>query len=241
MAAEPATNVVSFREARAKRIKELANQWAENTIDLGKELRSAQETFPLVNVKGGVNRRDGWANWLKTEIGFSEDHASKLIRIAETFDRNSGGTLVATSFKVLEYLSRRHITQEERAEVTERIQGGEKIGLGKAETIVEAIRTNAPKPEEARKIAKETGKPTLARDGNIYLGASKEQEKQSEARREMVFGVRRAIEALAGVGVTPKQFLKQALPHQLWTVDEEHVLDKALDWMSDLKSAWDER
>lgn len=239
--AELATNVVSFRDAKAKRIKELATAWAENTIQLGRELNEARDSFPEEKVGGAVKRRPDWENWLKTNIGFSIDYANRLIRIWQTFGGKTAGLAAPASFKVLDYLSTGHVPDEAREQVIKRISAGETIGKGKAQNIVEAVKTDAPPPSEANRIAKETGKPTLARDGNYYLGASKEEAAQTEARRRMVYGVRDAVKALAETEVTPAQFLKQALPHQLWSHDEEHLIGEALDWLTRLAAAWEKR
>jgi Protein of unknown function (DUF3102). len=237
--AASAGNVVSFREARAKRIRELGNKWTECTFQLGQELEAVKATFPKVAGRGSMHTVPGWEEWLDKEVGIGLRYANSLIQIWEKFGGTANSAVAGTSFRVLQFLARETVPESARDEVIERIQSGERVGKETAEKIAKIHA--APSPEEARKIARETGRPTLARDGNIYLGATKEQEKQIEARRELVYGVRHAIEALATVGMPADKFLKQAFPHQLWNAKEEHLIVEALGWLTDLKMAWERR
>ena len=240
MAADVAENVVSFREARARRIRELADRWAQNTIEMGGEVKAVRDSFPTVPNTGAVKEgRPGWPEWCKENLGFDANHAATLIRIYETFGPGSAVAAPAGSAKLLEFLSRERVPEEARTEILDRIKSGEVIGKGKAERIVRE--RTAPKPSEARRIAQETGKPTAASDGNIYLGATKEQEKEAEDRRRVVYDVRRAVETFANMDMSADDFLAFALPHQLWNKSEEHQIQQAYNWMTDLIAAWEQR
>lgn len=226
---EVTDNVVSFREARARRIRELAAEWAQNTIRLGQELLAVRETFP----EDGA----GWHEWIEANTDISRRQVSSLIRIARKFGGGGAATLVASG-RVLDFLARDTTPEAGRNEVIERIASGETIGRKRAEEI---IREHRPKPSEARKIARETGKPTQASDGNIYLGATKEQEQEAEARRKTVYDVRRAVETFSTMQVSAEDFLALALPHQLWNKAEEYQLHTAYEWLTDLIAAWEAR
>lgn len=239
MAAEIAENVVSFREARAKRIRRLAQQWADNTLQLGKELREVRDSFPTRSGRGAVaEERPGWSEWCDENLDFGATHAQRLIRIADVFG-GAGVPVPKGSARLLEFLARDTTPEAVRLEVVDRQSRGENIDSVTAKKI--AARHAAPKPAEARQIARETGKPTQASDGNIYLGATKEQEKEAEERRRVVYDVRRAVETFAGIDMTAEDFLAFALPHQLWNKSEEHQLQQAYNWMTDLIAAWEQR
>ena len=232
VAAKPGNILSNFLAVKKARILELMQSWTENTIELGKELKTVRDSFE----KGDRGLRAGWNEWLKDEIGIAEGHARSLIRVADQFDGVNAE--LATSFSVLEYLSREHVPDEGRREVIKRIESGEQIGKGRAKEIVDEHR---PKPKEANQIAHDTGKPTLASDGYLYFGASKDEAKQIDDRRTAVYAVRRAVETLAEMEVSPHQFIQLALPHQLWTADNEGEIDKALKWLSALHAAWEHR
>lgn len=232
-----AETLVTFREAKAIRIRELANKWADNTLQLGYELKDVRDSFPIISGMGANFSRPGWAQWVADRVGFSESYASKLIRVAEVFpDRNAVPNGVTV--RVLEVLSYKTVPETARAEVLQRIEAGETIGRQKAKSIIDEHR---PSASEARQIARETGQPTAARDGKIYLGATKEQEQEAEDRRTIVYGVRRAVDTLAEMQMSGAEFITYAFKHQLWKVEEEHVITEAYEWLTDLVAAWEKR
>src|SRR5262245_44592837 len=215
--------------ARAERIRQLMLNWTQHIIALGAELKEARDTFTEIR----NNHSIGWAAWLKTEIGITDEYATRLIRIADKF--GASRPELATSVAVLKFLSRDNIPAAGRREVIRRIKRGELITEDKAKKIVDQHR---PKPDKAIAIAKETGKPTLASDGFLYFGASKQEIKESTARRTIVYAVRRAISTLAAIDLSPHQFLESALPHQLWSAKEAHEIKAAADWLAALNTAW---
>jgi hypothetical protein len=95
-----------------------------------------------------------------------------------------------------------------------------------------------PTAEEANAEAKRTGKPVLARDGYYYFGASKEEAAAYEATVEKVYTIRRAIEDIAKVDMTPEQFISYMEPHQRWKTDEEiDGVEHASQWLCALAAA----
>lgn len=224
----------SYREASARRIRELLQSWTENTLELGAELRTARDSFAV----GPRQSRPGWEEWLQKEIGLSENWAGQLIRVADKFGDLLAGGQKLPSMKVLSFLTHENIPETGRVEVIDKVARGERVGLTRAKEIVDQHR---PTPKEADRIAKETGKPTHASDGNIYFGSDKDKVKQAEQVRTMVFDVRRAVETLATMDVTPADFIKQCPAHLRWKDKEEHMIGDALDWLRGLNKAWDSR
>jgi hypothetical protein len=222
-------NMTTFRAAKAARIRDLIQRWTDNSIELGLELKAVYESFDEIGPRGIPL---GWQKWLKHEIGFPHAYALSFIRVAEKFGDSE---IKGLSFRVLRFLTHETTPEEGTREIVRRAKQGEKIGHVKARRIAD---THRPPPKEANKIARDTGKPTLASDGYLYLGGTKEEVKESTERRTLVYAVRRAIETLAKVETTPTQFLETALPHQLWTRREEAQIDDALRWLSALKAAW---
>jgi hypothetical protein len=232
---EAGHNVQTYRNAAAKRIRELMQNWTANTLALGAELSKAQETFhPHPK---NPRTRPGFIKWAKQSTGLSQGHISNLIIIYQKFGHRRGANKLAGN--VMSLLARKDVPESARVEVSTRAERGEHIGRGEAKKI--AQKHKLPTPKAANQQAKEEGRPVRASDGNIYFGGSEQQAKQGEERRTMVFGVRRALEHLAGIKLTGRQFLEYALPHQLWTEEEAVVIKQALQWLTDLKEAWDKR
>lgn len=90
-----------------------------------------------------------------------------------------------------------------------------------------------PSAAEARKLARETGKLVMAKDGNLYTGASREEGEEQDRRRNLVFGVRRAINALALAG-DAEAFYAQMMPFERWDATEREDVFAARDFLIDL-------
>lgn len=223
--------VSTLREAKAKRIRELMQFWSENAVKLGLELIAAQETFEI----GPRGQRMGWEKWLKAEIGIKSSHAYNLIRIGKKFGDDLSNGVGQVAGRVLLMLTREATPEAAKKEVLTRARQGEPVDTAKAKSI---IKKHLPPPKEANKTAKQTGKPTLASDGYLYLGGDEKQVKESTERRTVVYAVRRAVETLAKMETTPTAFIEIALPHQLWTEAEEHQIEEAAKWLNALKAAW---
>jgi hypothetical protein len=231
--AEVTSIATKYREASAKRIKELLTDWTRNVLELGAELSRVRDTFPAQ--KDG--NRPGWRDWITNETGITDRHVRTLIRVADKFGSRGDAVAAGLGLKVMEFLTRETVPDSAKEEIMDRVSKGERIGHGKAIKIAEAHRL--PGPAAANKQAKEEGRPVLASDGNIYFGTSPEKAKEGEDRRTMIWGVRRALDTLGGIQLTPTQFLNYALPHQLWNTEEEQVIKRALKWLSQLDVAWD--
>jgi hypothetical protein len=139
----------------------------------------------------------------------------------------------------MKLLVKKDVPESARIEARERASRGEHVTTKDAKKIVKAH--SLPTAKEANKQAKDEGRPVFARDGNIYFGTDAMKAKEGEDRRTMVYGVRKALDTLADITLTGKEFLAYALPHQLWNADEEKVIKRALRWLTLLDAAWDSR
>lgn len=227
------SKVVSFRDARAKRIRELSQRWADNTIALGNEFKAARDSFPETD----QGHRPGWAAWLKSETGWTTDHVARLIKVAEKFSGRLGQSGLTLSGQVLMFLARDASPDSGVNEVISRAKRGEVIGITRAKEIVQP---HLPTRSQAIKQARETGRLTPARDGKIYSGASEDEMAAYSDRRSAVFGVERAVKAIAEVGLTPKQWVDAAEDH--WIADFDlGNLDRAISFLTKLKPYLEKR
>jgi hypothetical protein len=228
-------NVQIYREAAAERIKQLMQNWTENTLTLAAELAQVAETFPINPRR--PDERPGFAKWAVQKTGLSRGQISSLLQIHRKFGARGRKHQLAS--QVMKLLVQQDIPESARQEIVDRSERGERIGLGEAKKI--ADRHKLPGPKAANEQAKEEGRPVLASDGYIYFGTDPRLAKEGADRRSMVYGVRRALDHLGNIQLTGKQFLDYAFPHQLWTSEEEAIIKKALRWLSDLDQAWDKR
>jgi hypothetical protein len=227
--------VETYRDNAAKRIKELMVTWTANTLALGRELVEAEETFP-VNPKRPYER-PGFLRWAIKTTGLSKGHITNLIQIYQKFGGRAREPRMSS--QVMKILSRNLVPETARLEAISRSEKGERLSSADAKKIAKAHKL--PTPKEANQQAKEEGTPVLASDGYIYFGTDPGRAKEGEDRRTMVYGVRKALNTLAGIHLTGRQFLDYAMPHQLWTVEEQHVIKDALKWLQGLSEAWEAR
>src|SRR5215831_9773998 len=185
--------VVVDREAIAKRIHTLMQDWAENTLDLGAELVKVRETFPL-NPKRS-DEYPGFMKWCRQHTGLSTTQIISLVKIYEKFGHRRADTRL--SQRVMAVLSTNSVPEAARDEAIERSLRGEALGRKQAKEIADKHRLPSPKAAHAQ--AKAEGRPVQASDGNIYFGTDPNKAKEGEDRRTMVYGVRRALETLGSI------------------------------------------
>ena len=131
------------------------------------------------------------------------------------------------------------VPESARQEAIKRSESGVHVSYTDAKKIVKVHKH--PPPKAANMQAKEEGRPVLASDGYIYFGTDPGRAKEGEDRRTMVYGVRRALDALGNIHLTGNQFLLYAMPHQLWDAEEGKIIKRALRWLTSLDEAWDNR
>jgi hypothetical protein len=228
-------NTETYRDAAAKRIKELMHNWTANTLALGAELAQAAETFPVSPKR--PDERPGFMKWAKQATGLSQSHIYSLVTVHQKFGHRASG--VRLGQEVMFFLSRKDVPESARLEAVDRAERGERITAKDAKKIARVHRL--PTAKAANEQAKEEGRPVLARDGFIYFGTDPGRAKEGEDRRTMVYGVRKALDTLGNIHLTGRQFLDYALPHQLWDEEEAKIIKQALRWLMSLSDAWDSR
>jgi hypothetical protein len=227
------SDVTTYREAPAERIKQLMLTWTHNTLALAAELTKAASTFP-VDARG---RLLGFQAWAHGATGLSKTQIHMLLQVHKKFGVRSVEPRLAQHVMIM--LSHKNVPESARQEALKRAEAGEHVGAGTAKKIIKVHKH--PPPKTANQQAKEEGRPVLASDGYIYFGTDPGRAKEGEDRRTMVYGVRKALEVLGNIHLTGRQFLNYALPHQLWSEEEAKIIKQALRWVTDLDQAWASR
>jgi hypothetical protein len=249
------------RKKLASEIRELSKNLATNTIALGQKLKDARDTFQPVKGRGAQFSRPGWSQWYKKETGLSQASVYNLILIADKFASTRVDSWKAGN-KILGFLARPSTPEKARQEIIGRLDKGETVTAREAEAIAERVRAgqgitkkeigkvsaffggdkNLPKPQQAKAEARKTGTLVLASDGYYYTPATDEQLATGKKQTQIVFGVKRAVEMLCSVDMTPHQFLDYAPDFLLWTdKNERDDVAKAAKWLSALAAAWEMR
>jgi hypothetical protein len=214
----------NLRDGILSRIQRLSTQWAKNTIELGREFKAVRETFPIE----GSNQRPGWYDWIKNEAPFQKTQVKIFIQIADKFgDREA---VAGLGVDLLTYLSRDALPEAGLADVIKRVERGEKITVPQAKEI---IKPHLPTRKEAIQQARETGKLVAARDGHMYSGASEDEMLAYSERRKIVYAIRRAVDEIATVELTPNQWVNSAEDHWVHEFKLSHV-EEAIDWLTKL-------
>lgn len=253
-------SITGKRNILAKEIRELTKDVAVNSIEMGRKLLTAQKTFPpKKGGHGGTPSRPGWEDWCKKEVGLSKDMVKRLIQIAKKFPV---GTAIPTgaSRNVLRLLASSATTPEAHKTIVDKLDKGETVTEAEAKEIVHKVNRGQgitkkeigkvssfygtdktlPKPKEARKEARDTGMLVLASDGYYYTPATDDQIKMGEKQRHLVFGMRRAVEMLASIDMTPHQFIDFAPDYILPTEDDERRnVREAAKWLNAFAAAWE--
>jgi hypothetical protein len=237
-------DVEQFRKENAQEIRSLIADIERNSLKVGTCLLEVFDTFKSDG--GSVNFR----SWLQNEkIKMNEVTAYKFIQVARKVKSGKLEKLsTMVGFSVLQELMGNSIPEAVILEIEERANKGE-VSVREARELVKQNKPPKPEgalptPREANKIARETNSMVLASDDNYYFGHTKEEAQVIEERLAIVYGVRQAIETLAGMeneGFTPEKFVELMLPHQRWTEDEEHQLELAARWMQQLLAIWRRR
>jgi hypothetical protein len=231
----------------ASKIRDLMTDVSKNSLALGAELDKARRYFKALAKK--ARPAPTWAAWLYEQFGISSGWANTLAGAAV---RGKGSNIRKLAPAVIYLITSKSAKAAPPAaikEIKRRVMKGEKVSKRKAGAIVRKHKTGTesgakmPSPSEAKEIAAKTGAIIAASDGRLYTGASDEAVKAAEDRRTIVFGVREAVETLAAVAAkaTPQQFLQLAMPHQLWTPDEETALGIAAGWLNQLVELWERK
>jgi hypothetical protein len=241
--------IEQFRKETAKEIRTLIEAIESNSLRVGSLLLEVYDTF---KIEGGTT---SFRQWLKDEkISLNYHTAFKYMRVAKKVRSGKLEKLsMLVPFSILDELAGNNVPNEVITEIEEWADEGE-VTVQEVRDFVKQHRPpkpeNAlPSPNEANRIAREMRADgdyhmVLASDENYYFGHTKEEAQMIENKIKVIYGVREAIDTLAGMessGFTPEKFIEQMLPHQRWTEEEEHRLELAARWIQQLVAVWRRR
>ncbi|WP_052764132.1 ParB/RepB/Spo0J family partition protein [Microvirga massiliensis] len=106
---------------------------------------------------------------------------------------------------------------------------------GDAKAAVVEFRKSLPTKQDARKIAAETGNPTLGRDGKFHTDATDEERRQGDLYLQLCGGMR----AILGLGLTPEEALDCVTPDS--DIVFGPLIDRLAPFIRDLEQAWRRR
>lgn len=212
----------------------------ESIMQTGRDLLRAKEDLP----------NGQFGQMIKEDLGFGRRVAQHLMRIVAhpmIGDAKTSAHLPA-SWNVLYELSRLSEEDFKWAEAkgligpdtTVRKARGLKSALDTPQGEIaerETKPTMLPSPNEAREIARETGRFVASSDGNIYSGATEEEAGDHKARRQQIYSVRDAIELIANTK-PPAEWLTDAEAWWLHNFDISNATT-AMDWLASLVAEWE--
>lgn len=221
----------------------ISNDWRrsiESIIQTGRDLAAAKADL----------LHGEFLTMIKDDLPFSVTTAESLMRIAvhPAIAKSAAPGNLPPSWAVLGELA--FLSAEDFQEAQERGLITSKMSQSAARAVAGAYKTPAgeavgegknpahlPKPEDARRIARETGRLIAASDGNTYSGATKEEEREYVTRRTGVFRVCDAIEIIAAGSLPPDQWINESEPHWLFDLNPVKI-KSAADWLLRLHDLW---
>src|SRR5262245_21396892 len=140
-------NAETYREAAAKRIKLLMQNWTANTLALAAELNEARSSFSENPKRPG--QWPGFTTWAKHATGLSDHHITTLIMIHQKFGQHRGSDQLPQ--RVMRLLIRKGVPESARIEALDRAQRGEHVSTKDAKKIVKAHLPTAKAANEQAK------------------------------------------------------------------------------------------
>jgi hypothetical protein len=131
------SGIAARRQGLAGEIRGLLNEWASNTLALGKKLKEARDTFPSLN-KSKYAPRPGWHEWVEGQFQFSPQWATGLINAYEKFGAST--EVEALPAKVILALSGPNVPQVAIDDVVARVNNGGAVTEWQARQIARAAK-----------------------------------------------------------------------------------------------------
>lgn len=222
------------------------DQWAE---DIGADLNQGAECLARAGRKLIASKEElphGGFLKLVEKLKLGAKTAQRLMAIARSpvLSNASNTTHLPVTFSALQELLRLGdenladaidkglVTPDLKVKAARAIAGAYNKPEGE---IIGGAQHMLPSADEARKIARETGRLVAAADGYTYSGATKEEEQSYAHKRTAAF---RIIEAIQLLSEAPdaKQWFRSA--ESRWFLDfRPGAIDEAREWLASLKEA----
>jgi len=199
---------------------------------MGGAYKRARDTFPTITGAGDQplrgRSRPGWNEFVEENYKVSPNTVAKFIRAYEF--ALTQPALKGQGVELLSILAAQDAPEAAKTEIINKIEEGQKVSTRRAKKIIEKHR---PSPSDAREIARETGKLTLASDGNIYSGATDEEAQDHENRRDQTYRIIDAINDLANCPLNATEWMDQTEKHWLREF-EPAMIDRAMNFLGSL-------
>lgn len=231
---------IRTRQEWAEVINEYLRKSIEGFIQTGRALIAAREELP-----------DGeWGKMIKADLPFSISTADRFMTIARHPAIAGCASMrnLPPNWTVLAPLA--SLTAEDFEDAQDRglinadtsqrkaiaIKGAYKTPVGKSVGEGRAV-SNLPSPKEAREVARATSRMVAASDGNLYSGATEEEGAEHIRLRTQSYSVIDAINTIADIGVSPKQWCEEAREHWLNRFEFGRI-ENAQKWLEQLRLAF---
>lgn len=195
---------------------------ARNSVwEIAQKLTEARSLFPETKPMIG---NMSWSDWTQAEVGLNGDSATRMIRTWEKFSPSPEAekipftTLIElVSPNTPESLIKEVLAEADNPPSKREVQARKKGVL--------------PSPREARQQAIASGEYVQASDGTLVAPITDAKQDEINERRTLVYEFRDAVEHLADMVVTPKEWLNRAASHQTYTLDDIGDVARAKDYL----------
>lgn len=209
---------------------------AESAVQIGRDLLTAKDELPHGEFTAMIENDLGWGYQTARDLMRIAAHPE----IANSYNSNFLPTTLSALKEVStlspedyrDAQSKGLITPDLKVKPARAIAGAYNKPEGE---IIGGAKHMLPSANEARKIARETGRFVAASDGNIYSGATKE---EGEAYRSKMLQGAALLEAIETLANAPdaKRFFEEAERH--WFIDfRPGAIDDARKWLASFKEA----
>lgn len=236
----------------AEAIQKLNVQAASNVLHMGQLLTQVRRLFPLGGPRrqwyrlGEGGERETYRDWVEKNCLISYSWAKQIhaiyVRVGDDLIL-SDGRFVRVGWHTLQFLAKPGIPDGVVQQVVQQAETGQRVMYARVKEIAGQLNKSTLTAAEAREEAKRKGHGVMARDGKIYTGASKEEIADADRRKQQVYQVRHAMDAIIEIAglLTPVELLDQATSWQDWTVDEAQNFQPAIDYLTELRQEWERR
>lgn len=190
----------------------------EDWLAAGKELLNAKAVMTAAAL-----------NQVIEEMGHSARDARRLVQIASHPEIGSGewNRFLPPNLTALSELAR--LSPEQFKEHMAAGNISPDITKRAARKLAIEARNTAKPPSDATRIAKETGVPQVASDGNIYFGADIDEAQEADSLRDMTYAVIDSVKALSTMP-PPEQWVASLKSWRMLEINPDEFR-AAYDWL----------
>ena len=233
---------VAYLKDAADKIQKAGQRSIENIFEMGHQLIEARKQFDQFGKRhGGVNGE--WRNWIEQETRLSINLAGRVMQVTRKFGSAAPQNQLPP-LSILIELASETAPEEVVTHVLENPTTSQR-DVRRLKKDVTAQIENAkakdqplPTAKEAREIARTEGHPVVASNGKIYFGATEKEEVAAKERRALIYRAEEAINHIAGMNVTPGEWLGGARDWHLKDFNQHGEVAKAASWLERLDRIW---